>query len=81
MKSLDHLKHVEEFVELMNAITNSKQFSILPAVMKERGDKTMMTILFDEAEARSISKGISIGEARGVSKGFFLREKQGEIKG
>ena len=35
--SLEHLKHVEEFIELMNAITNSDRFSYLPEVMKERG--------------------------------------------
>ena len=59
--SLEHLKHVEEFTELMNAITNSDRFSMLPKLIKERGGDNMLTILFDEAEAR--------GEARGEIKG------------
>ena len=32
--TLDHLKHVEEFIELMNAITNSYHFSSLPKFMR-----------------------------------------------
>ena len=36
--TLDHLKHVEEFVELMNAITNSDRFSMIPKIVKERGE-------------------------------------------
>ena len=55
--TLEHLKHVEEFIELMNAITNSDRFSSLPKLIKERGNDTMMTILFDEAEARGEIKG------------------------
>ena len=46
------MKHVEEFIELMNAITNSDRFSALPKLIRERGGETMLTILFDEAEAR-----------------------------
>ena len=68
--TLEHLKHVEEFIELMNAITNSDRFSSLPKLIKERGDEAVYTILFDEAEAR----GIAIGEKRGEERG----EKRGE---
>lgn len=50
--TLDHLKHVEEFIELMNAITNSDRFSSLPWFIKERGGDSMLTIFFDEAEER-----------------------------
>ena len=50
--TLNHLKHVEDFIDLMNAITNSNRFSELPKLIKERGDESMMTILFDEAEER-----------------------------
>ena len=63
--TLEHLKHVEEFVELMNAITNSTRFSALPKLLKERGDETMMTILFDEAEARGRAEGRAEGEIKG----------------
>ena len=64
----EHLRHVEEFIELMNAITNSKRFSTLPKLVSERGDKPVLTYLFDEAEAR--------GEVRGEVKG----ELNGRIK-
>ena len=59
--TLEHLKHVEEFAELMNAITNSDRFSQIPKIAKERGDKNMYTLMFDLAEER--------GEARGKAKG------------
>ena len=59
--TLEHLKHVEEFAELMNAITNSDRFSQIPKIAKERGDKNMYTLMFDEAEER--------GEAKGKIKG------------
>ena len=62
--TVEHLKHVEEFIELMNAITNSDRFSALPKMINERGGDTMMTILFDEAEAR----GKKIGEKNGETK-------------
>jgi hypothetical protein len=52
-----HLNHVEEFIELMNAITNSKKFSDLPRLIKERGNDSMYTILFDEAEERGKIQG------------------------
>lgn len=63
----EHLKHVEEFIELMNAVTNSNKFSSIPRVTedpKEGGGKSMWTILFDEAEA----KGVAKGEVRGENK-------------
>ena len=66
--SLEHLKHVEEFIELMNAITNSDRFSYLPEVMKERGEDTMMTILFDEAEKRGEARGEARGKAEIIAK-------------
>ena len=59
--TMEHLRHVEEFIELMNAIANSDRLSELPKLVKKRGGDSMMTILFDEAEAR--------GEARGAIKG------------
>ncbi len=79
--TVEHLKHVEEFIELMNAITNSERFSVLPKLMKERGGDTMMTILFDEAEARGEKRGISIGEARGEKRGISIGEARGEKRG
>ena len=65
----DHLKHVEEFIELMNAITNSDRFSALPEAMAERKSGNWMTILFDEAEERGIAIGEERGEARGEARG------------
>ncbi len=59
--TLEHLKHVEEFAELMNAITNSDRFSSIPKIAKERGEKAVYTLMFDAAEAR--------GEARGEIRG------------
>ena len=66
--SLEHLKHVEEFIELMNAVTNSERFSELPKVLKERGGDSMFTILFDEAEARGEARGEARRNAEMVSK-------------
>ena len=65
--TVDHLRHVEEFIELMNALTSSDRFSALPKLIKERGGDSMMTILFDEAEARGEIKGtILTYDERGV---------------
>ena len=55
--TLEHLKHVEEFAELMNAITNSDRFSSIPKIAKERGEKAVYTLMFDAAEARGEIKG------------------------
>ena len=63
--SLKHLEHVEEFIELMNAITNSERFSRLPKLINERGDSAMLTILFDDAEERGIEKGRREGKKEG----------------
>jgi len=60
-----HLIHVEEFIELMNAITKSRKFSDLPKLIKERGNESMYTILFDEAEERGEKRGERRGERRG----------------
>ena len=86
---LEHLKHVEEFIELMNAITNSDRFSRLPKLINERGENTMMTILFDEAEARGQARGEAIGqtrgeaigEARGQARGEAIGEARGQARG
>ena len=69
--TLDHIKHVEELKELMNAITNSDRFSSLPKLAMERGGDSMLTILFDEAEER--------GEKRGEKRGKIIGEKKGKI--
>ena len=66
--SLEHIKHVEEFAELMNAVTNSERFTELPKMMKERGGDAMFTIMFDEAEERGKAIGEARGEARGEAK-------------
>ena len=68
----EHLKHVEEFCELMNALTNSDRFSHLPKLFKERGGSSMYTILFDEAETRGEKRGEIRGEKRGEAKGEQL---------
>ena len=72
--SLEHLKHVEEFTELMNAITNSDRFSNLPGMMKERGGAPMFTLLFDEAEA----KGEARGEANSITELIVKKVKKGK---
>ena len=72
--SLEHLKHVEEFTELMNAITNSARFSNLPGLMKERGGAPMFTLLFDEAEA----KGEARGEANSIAELIVKKVKKGK---
>ena len=79
--SVEHLKHVEEFIELMNAITNSDHFSRLPKLIKERGDDAVLTILFDEAEERGIEKGIEKGRKEGERIGERRGERRGERKG
>lgn len=70
--SLEQIKHVEEFVELMNAVTNSKQFSDLPMILNERGGETMWTYLFDNAREQ--------GEKLGREQGEKLGREQGENK-
>ena len=70
-----YLKHVEEFTELMNALTKSDRFSELPRLVNEHGGDTMMTILFDEAEARGEARGKAIGEARGENRLASLMQK------
>ena len=73
--TIEHLKHVEEFTELMNALTKSDRFSELPRLVNEHGGDTMMTILFDEAEARGKAIGEAIGEARGENRLASLMQK------
>ncbi len=48
---------MEEFAELMNAITNSDRFSSIPKIARERGEKAVYTLMFDAAEARGEIKG------------------------
>ena len=68
--TLDHLRHVEEFIELMNALTNSDCFSVLPMMIKEDGGKgKMMTIMFDEAREKGLAEGRAEGERIGEIKG------------
>ena len=64
--TLDHINHVNEFAELMRAITRSKKFIDLPKIIEQRSDNLMFTYLFDKAEARGEARGISIGETRGA---------------
>ena len=78
---MEHIRHVEEFAELMNVLTNSKQFSGLPTMVKERGDKAMWTILFDEAEKRGELRGKRRGEQRGERRDEQRGERRGKIKG
>lgn len=75
MITAEHLKHVEEFVELMNAITNSDRFSYLPKLYKERGGGSMYTILFDEAEERGEKRGEKKGEKKGEKLVITLMQK------
>ena len=75
--SLEHLENAREFAELMNAITNSKRFSEIPKIIKERGGKEVYTVMFDQAEARGEARGISIGEARGEARGISIGEARG----
>jgi hypothetical protein len=64
------MKHAEEFIELMNAITNSDRFSTLSKLIVERGGEPMLTILFDEAEAKGEARGKEIGEIIGTVKTY-----------
>lgn len=63
--ALDHIRHVKEFSELMNAITNTQRFSKLPDLAVKRGSETMWTIFFDEAEARGEARGKALGKEEG----------------
>ncbi|MBR2528259.1 MAG: hypothetical protein IKE58_07310 [Blautia sp.] len=54
--TLKHLTHVKEFIDLMNAITNSKIFTGLPDGVTERSDKTMMTYIYDDAYEKALKK-------------------------
>ena len=84
---LDELKHVEAVIDLMNALTNSRRFSDLAKYIEDGRKGTMMTYLFDEAEARGIAKGkaeaeanmtylFDEAEARGIAKG----REEGQLK-
>ena len=55
--TLDHLQHVEAFKDLMNAVTNSRRFSGLPKFIEEKGGDAVLTVFFDEAEARGLARG------------------------
>ncbi len=62
----------------MNEETDERDYEfgsvlMIPKIVKERGEESVFTIMFDEAEARGIAKGEAIGEARG--------ETRGEIRG
>lgn len=48
----EHVKHVEEFIELMNAVTNSDRFSSLPRTIEknEEGGCSMWTFLLKDNE-------------------------------
>ena len=78
--SLEHLKHVEEFTELMNAITNSDRFSNLPGLMKERGGAPMFTLLFDEAEAKGEANSIAELIVKKVKKGKAIEQIADEME-
>lgn len=74
----EHVKHVEEFIELMNAVTNSDKFSSMPRFIEDneiRGGKSMWTILFDEAEARGEARGMAKGQVRGADMFASLLRK------
>lgn len=62
--TLDHLKHAEAFIDLMNAMTNSRRFLELLKPLREGRKGTMMTYLFDEAEARGLKKGREEGRLK-----------------
>ena len=40
----ENLHHVNEFVELMNALTNSDMFSGLPGLMEKKGEEEIRPI-------------------------------------
>ena len=58
--SLKHIRHVHEFMDLMNALTGSRNFDTLEKIIEE-GEKETMETVFERREAR--------GEARGEVKG------------
>ena len=74
----DHPNHVEEFIELMNAITYSRRFSEIPRLIKERGGGSMYTLLFDEAEERGRADGEVRGEARNEAKIVSKKVQKGK---
>ena len=59
----DHLRHVEEFIDLMNALTRTRRFDSLKEMISKGGNKPMLTYMFDEAEAKGYSRGKSDGES------------------
>ena len=63
---------MEEFAELMNAITNSDRFSSIPKIAKERGEKAVYTLMFDAAEARGEARGEIRGTIRTCYEDFQL---------
>ncbi len=66
-------------MELMGALTNTKQFDKLPDLVGERGDGDMFTEIFDEIEDRGIQKGIEQGilsSIRNLMKSTKLTTKQ-----
>ncbi len=77
--SLGHIKHVEEFVELMNSMTNSKQFSDLPIILNKRGGETMWTYLFDDARNQGREQGKEQGENK-MAKLIGILLKQGRTE-
>ena len=71
----DHLRHVEEFIDLMNSLTKTRRFDALKYTITRGGELPMMTYMFDEAEARGKAAGIAEGEAKGRAEeeSMFMR--------
>ncbi|MBQ8306937.1 MAG: hypothetical protein IJX90_12055 [Blautia sp.] len=79
--TVDQLKHVEEFFELMNAVTDTDWFSEMPEKVNERGGNgKMLTFILDEARAEGEAAGREEGRAAGRVEGEYIGEIKGRIK-
>ena len=74
--SLDQLQHVEEFLELMTAITGNQIFmDSLAFIQENRGKNLMMETIIDRYEARGKIEGRKEGIKEGIKEGELSRAK------
>ena len=71
----DHLRHLEEFIDMMNSLIHTRSFDSLKETISRGGDAPMMTYLFDEAEAKGRAEGRAEGKVEGESMFMRLTEK------
>ena len=67
---LEKMKHMEDVIALLNALTNSRQFDKISYISdSERGKKTMLTFMLDDLERKAEINAESKVEKKFIMKG------------